>query len=95
MGWSEAVGPTGHVTTLEFAPEHAKLAEESFGKNGINNVEVIVGDARESYVFLPSFYITLLPSLSQEKRINNTNQQDQKPSPNPQRTLRLDLHRRR
>ncbi len=48
MGWSEAVGPAGHVTALEFSPEYAKTAEESFEKNGIKNVEVIVGDARES-----------------------------------------------
>ena len=48
MGWSEAVGPDGHVTALEFSPEYAKIAEESFERNGIKNVEVIVGDARES-----------------------------------------------
>ncbi len=48
MGWSEAVGPDGHVTALEYYPEYAKIAEEAFEKNGIKNVEVIVGDARES-----------------------------------------------
>lgn len=48
MGWAEAVGPSGHVTALEFSPEYAAIAEESFAKNGIKNVDVIVGDAKES-----------------------------------------------
>lgn len=48
MGWAEAVGPSGHVTALEFSSEYAAIAEESFAKNGIKNVEVIVGDAKES-----------------------------------------------
>jgi predicted O-methyltransferase YrrM len=42
------VGPDGHVTTLELSPEYAKIAEDAFSKHGIENVEVIVGDARES-----------------------------------------------
>lgn len=48
LGWIDAVGPNGHVTALEFSPEYAKIAEETFAKNGIKNAEVIVGDARES-----------------------------------------------
>jgi predicted O-methyltransferase YrrM len=48
MGWSDAVGPDGHVTALEFSPEYAAIAEEAFSKNGIKNVDVIVGDATES-----------------------------------------------
>jgi predicted O-methyltransferase YrrM len=48
MGWAEAVGPQGHVTGLEFSPEYAEIAKESFTKHGIKNAEVIVGDARES-----------------------------------------------
>jgi len=48
MGWSEAVGASGHVTALEFEPSYAKIAEEAWAKNGIKNAEVIVGDARES-----------------------------------------------
>ena len=48
MGWSHAVGIDGHVTTLEFSPKYAKVAEDTFKKNGIKNVEVIIGDARES-----------------------------------------------
>lgn len=55
MAWSHAVGPDGHVTTLEFEPEYAKIAEDSLRKNGIKNVEVIVGDARETYVDRFSF----------------------------------------
>ncbi|KAA8567730.1 hypothetical protein EYC84_008201 [Monilinia fructicola] len=48
MGWSEAVGPEGHVTGLEFSPEYAGIARETFSKNNLNNVQIIVGDARES-----------------------------------------------
>ncbi|TGO89687.1 hypothetical protein BPOR_0098g00180 [Botrytis porri] len=48
MGWSEAVGPEGHVTGLEFSPEYAEIARETFSKNNLSNVEVLVGDARES-----------------------------------------------
>ena len=48
MGWAEAVGPHGHVTGLEFSPEYAQVARESFAKYGVKNAEVIVGDARES-----------------------------------------------
>ena len=48
MGWSHAIGADGHVTTLEFSPEYAKVARDTFQKNGIENVEVIIGDARES-----------------------------------------------
>ncbi|KUJ09255.1 O-methyltransferase-like protein [Mollisia scopiformis] len=48
MGWSEAVSTNGHVTALEFSPEYAQIAEEAFAKNSITNIEVIVGDARES-----------------------------------------------
>ena len=50
LGWLDAVGPDGLVTALEFSPEYAKIAEETFAKNGIKNAEVIVGDARESWV---------------------------------------------
>ncbi|KFY17473.1 hypothetical protein V491_04983 [Pseudogymnoascus sp. VKM F-3775] len=48
LGFSEAVGPDGHVTTLEFDPEYAQIARETFEKNGVKNVEVIVGDANKS-----------------------------------------------
>jgi predicted O-methyltransferase YrrM len=48
MGWAEAVGPQGQVTGLEFSPEYAQVAKESFAKYGVKNAEVIVGDARES-----------------------------------------------
>jgi len=48
LAWASAVGPEGHVTALEFSPEYAAIAEETFAKNGISNTEVIIGDARES-----------------------------------------------
>ena len=52
--WSHAVGPSGKVTGLEFSPEYAKEAEKTFKDNGVNNAEVIVGDALESYVICSS-----------------------------------------
>ncbi|KAE8454504.1 hypothetical protein EG329_000127 [Mollisiaceae sp. DMI_Dod_QoI] len=52
MGWASAVGADGHVTALEFSPEYAAIAEESFAKNSIKNIEVIVGDAKESIKIL-------------------------------------------
>jgi predicted O-methyltransferase YrrM len=48
MAWSTAVGPDGHVTALEFVPAYAKLAEEAWAKDGIENCEILVGDAAES-----------------------------------------------
>jgi len=53
MGWSSAVGPDGHVTALEFSPEYAAIAKEAFAKNGIKNVDIVVGDATESWVAAP------------------------------------------
>jgi tRNA A58 N-methylase Trm61 len=32
MGLAHAVGPSEHVTGLEFSPEFASLAEENFAK---------------------------------------------------------------
>ncbi|KAK2603998.1 hypothetical protein QQS21_003834 [Conoideocrella luteorostrata] len=43
--WSHAVGPEGKVTGLEFDPTFAKKAEETFEELGIQNIEVLVGDA--------------------------------------------------
>jgi predicted O-methyltransferase YrrM len=48
LGWSDAVGTDGHVTTLEYSPEYAKVAQDAFHKYEVDNVEVIVGDAGES-----------------------------------------------
>jgi predicted O-methyltransferase YrrM len=62
MGWAEAVGPQGHVTGLEFSPEYAQIARESFVKYGVTNTEIIVGDARESCVAL------LVPNTLADRR---------------------------
>ena len=48
LAWAEAVGPSGHVVTLEFEPEYARIARENLGKEQVKNVEVIVGDAGET-----------------------------------------------
>ncbi|RFU25961.1 hypothetical protein B7463_g10370, partial [Scytalidium lignicola] len=46
--WSYAVGPDGHVTSLEYEPEYAKLAQENWANAGIKNCEVIVGAAKDT-----------------------------------------------
>ncbi|KAF4455525.1 caffeoyl-coa o-methyltransferase [Fusarium albosuccineum] len=48
MVWAHAVGPDGLVTGLEYEPEYAKLSNEAFAANGIQNVDIIVGPAAES-----------------------------------------------
>lgn len=48
MVWSNAVGPDGVVTGLEFDPEFAKLAGDALSAAGATNVEIIVGPAAES-----------------------------------------------
>ena len=48
LAWAEAVGPTGHVTTLEYEPEYATIAKANFDRQGLKNTEIIVGDAGES-----------------------------------------------
>lgn len=48
MGWSHAVGVDGYVTTPESNAKYATVARDTFHKNGIKNIEVIIGDAQES-----------------------------------------------
>ncbi|KPM36302.1 hypothetical protein AK830_g10270 [Neonectria ditissima] len=48
MVWSHAVGPEGRVTGLEFEPDYAKLANDAFVANGVNNVDIVVGPAAET-----------------------------------------------
>lgn len=50
MLWSHATGPDGVVTGLEFSPELAQIARDAVAKQGLDNVEIIVGDAAETYV---------------------------------------------
>jgi predicted RNA methylase len=33
---------------LEYEPEYAKLSNEGFAANGVNNVEIVVGPASET-----------------------------------------------
>lgn len=64
MLWSHAVGPDGQVTGLEFESSFTELAEEEFAKQGIKNIELVVGDALKTHVPLFRFYSTtyhLLP----------------------------------
>ncbi|OAA78738.1 O-methyltransferase family 3 [Akanthomyces lecanii RCEF 1005] len=48
MVWANAVGKEGKVTTLEFEAQYADAARKAFKDNGIENVEVIQGDALET-----------------------------------------------
>ncbi|PVH91172.1 family 3 O-methyltransferase [Periconia macrospinosa] len=54
LAWSQAVGPFGHVTTLEFNPEYASIAKETLQRERITNTEILVGDAGESILGLSS-----------------------------------------
>src|ERR1700747_3134689 len=43
---ARAVGPSGHVTTLEYEPRHAEVARANFDRAGVGErVKVIVGAA--------------------------------------------------
>jgi predicted O-methyltransferase YrrM len=43
---ARAVGPSGHVVTLEYEPKHAEVARENLARAGVGDrVEVIVGTA--------------------------------------------------
>jgi predicted O-methyltransferase YrrM len=48
MLWSHAVGKDGKVTGLEYSEEYAKEAKAAWAANGVNNVEIVVGDATET-----------------------------------------------
>ncbi|KID76464.1 uncharacterized protein G6M90_00g074300 [Metarhizium brunneum] len=48
MLWAHATGPDGLVTGLEYSPELAEIAQDALAKEGINNVEIIVGNAAET-----------------------------------------------
>jgi ubiquinone/menaquinone biosynthesis C-methylase UbiE len=45
---SERVGPTGHVTGLDFDPEHVTQARAVTADQGLTNVAVVQGDARRT-----------------------------------------------
>ncbi|KAH7324351.1 S-adenosyl-L-methionine-dependent methyltransferase [Stachybotrys elegans] len=46
--WSHAVGPEGKITGLEFDSAFADQARETLQKYGVDNVEVITGDALQT-----------------------------------------------
>lgn len=50
LAWAHAVGPDGVVTGLEFNPEYAQKAREAFKRFGVENVDIIEGDAVEACV---------------------------------------------
>lgn len=45
---SERVGPSGHVTGLDFNPMHVAAARERVAELGLWNVDVVEGDARRT-----------------------------------------------
>jgi predicted O-methyltransferase YrrM len=46
---ARAVGPAGHVITLEFEPKHAEVARQNLARAGVDDrVEVIVGAALDT-----------------------------------------------
>lgn len=54
MVWSHAVGKDGKVVGLELSDEYADIARGAFADNGVENVEVKIGDAVESLAALES-----------------------------------------
>ncbi|KAI1759641.1 S-adenosyl-L-methionine-dependent methyltransferase [Hypoxylon sp. FL1150] len=48
MVWAHAIGPDGKVTGLEYSEEYATAAQKAWKEHGYNNIEVHVGDARET-----------------------------------------------
>ncbi|ROV96255.1 hypothetical protein VMCG_07650 [Cytospora schulzeri] len=54
MVWSHAVGKDGKVVGLELSEEYAGIASKAFSENGVENVEVKIGDAVESLANLES-----------------------------------------
>lgn len=49
LWFARAVGPEGHVTTLELDPAHAAVARENLARAGVGHrVEVVVGPAADS-----------------------------------------------
>lgn len=53
MAWSHAVGKDGQVVGLEISEEYARIAGKAFKDNGVENVDVKIGDAVESYAQPP------------------------------------------
>lgn len=49
MVWSHGVGKDGEVVGLELSKEYAGLAGKAFKDNGVENVDIKLGDAVESY----------------------------------------------
>ncbi|KAI0164442.1 O-methyltransferase family protein [Hypoxylon sp. FL1284] len=48
MVWSHAIGPEGKVTGLEYDESYASAARKAWKEHGYNNIEVFVGDAKET-----------------------------------------------
>lgn len=47
MTWSHAVGKDGKVVGLELSEEYAEIARNAFRENGVENVELKIGDGVE------------------------------------------------
>lgn len=60
MVWSHGVGKDGEVVGLELSEEYAGLAGKAFKENGVENVDIKLGDAVESYAqpLTPTFSYT-------------------------------------
>lgn len=50
MVWSHGVGKDGKVVGLELSEKFAGIAGKAFKDNGVENVDIKLGDAVESYV---------------------------------------------
>ncbi|KAG6359232.1 hypothetical protein INS49_012753 [Diaporthe citri] len=54
MAWSHGVGKDGQVVGLELSEKYARMAGKAFKDNGVENVDIKIGDAVESLASLES-----------------------------------------
>lgn len=58
--WAHAVGNDGKVTGLEASREYVNMSRDGFARLGVKNVDIVEGDAVETYVCHFESYITQL-----------------------------------
>lgn len=92
MVWSHGVGKDGKVVGLELSEKFAGIAGKAFKDHGVENVEIKLGDAVESYV--QSHSSLLYPPPHSTHRPEQTDDHLQPRRPRAIRALRPDLPRR-
>lgn len=94
MVWSHGVGKDGKVVGLELSEKFAGIAGKAFKDNGVENVDIKLGDAVESYVQSHSSLLYLPPPSDSTHRPEQTDDHLQPRHLRAIRALRPDLPRR-